>query len=35
MTDEPFTSTFNNDPLRPERFEDYGNNILLGISYKF
>ncbi len=35
LTDEPFTSTFNGDPLRPERFEDYGNNILLGISYKF
>jgi iron complex outermembrane receptor protein len=35
LTDEPFSSTFNNDPNRPERFEDYGNNMLLGISYKF
>ncbi len=35
LTDEPFSSSFNNDPLRPERFEDYGNNVLLGISYKF
>ncbi len=35
LTDEPFRSTFNDDPLRPERFEDYGNNFLLGISYKF
>lgn len=35
LTDEPFTSTFNNDLQRPERYEDYGNNVLLGISYKF
>ncbi len=35
LTDEPFQSSFNNDPLRPERFEDYGNNFLLGVSYKF
>ncbi len=35
LTDEPFSSSFNNDPKRPERFEDYGNNVLLGISYKF
>ncbi len=35
LTDEPFKSSFNNDPMRPERFEDYGNNLLLGISYKF
>jgi iron complex outermembrane receptor protein len=35
LTDEPFKSSFNNDSNRPERFEDYGNNVLLGISYKF
>lgn len=35
LTDEPFRSSFNNDPNRPERYEDYGNNVLLGISYKF
>ena len=35
LTDEPVRSSFNNDPLRPTRFEDYGNNILLGVSYKF
>jgi iron complex outermembrane receptor protein len=34
LTDEPFTTSFGG-PLRPGQFEDYGNNALLGISYKF
>ena len=34
LTDEPFTTSFGG-PLRPGQYEDYGNNALLGISYKF
>jgi iron complex outermembrane receptor protein len=34
LTDEPFTTSFGG-ALRPGQYEDYGNNALLGISYKF
>ena len=34
LTDEPFTTSFGG-PLRPGLYEDYGNNALLGIQYRF
>ena len=34
LTDEPFTTNFGG-PSLPGQYEDYGNNALLGISYKF
>lgn len=35
LRDEPFSTTFDSDPLRPREYVEYGRNALLGVSYKF
>ncbi len=35
LKDEPFSTTFDSDPLRPREYVEYGRNALLGLSYKF
>lgn len=35
LKDEPFSTTFDSDPLRPREYVEYGRNALLGVSYKF
>ncbi|MBE5314011.1 MAG: TonB-dependent receptor [Xanthomonadales bacterium] len=35
LRDEPFSTTFDSDPLRPREYVEYGRNALLGVSYRF